>query len=52
MFENRKRPIRIHFYVDENELELITDKMSEANIQNREAYIRKMILDGVRPDRA
>ena len=46
MSEKRKRPIRIHFYVDENERDLIADKMAEANIQNREAYIRKMCLDG------
>ena len=43
---NRKRPIRMVFYLDENEQALLEQKMEEANIQNREAYIRKMILDG------
>jgi len=44
--ENRKRSIRVVFYVDECEAELIREKMAAANIRNREAYIRKMILDG------
>jgi len=44
--ENRKRKIRVVFYVDEDEAELVKEKMSAANIRNREAYIRKMILDG------
>ena len=43
---NRKRPIRIHFYVDDAELALLEQKMAAANIRNREAYIRKMCLDG------
>ena len=43
---NRKRPIRIHFYVDDMELALLEEKMAAANIRNREAYIRKMCLDG------
>ena len=44
--ENRKRSIRVVFYVDESEAELVKAKMELANIRNREAYIRKMILDG------
>ena len=44
--ENRKRNIRIVFYVDESEAKLVKQKMELANIRNREAYIRKMILDG------
>jgi len=44
--ENRKRSNRIVFYVDENEAGLIKEKMALANIRNREAYIRKMVLDG------
>ena len=43
---SRKRPIRIVFYLDEKEHALLEEKMAEARIQNREAYIRKMILDG------
>ena len=44
--KNRKRPIRVVFYLDEKEQALLEEKMAEAKIQNREAYIRKMILDG------
>ena len=43
---NRRRPIRVVFYLNESEQALMTEKMAEANIQNREAYIRKMVLDG------
>jgi len=44
--KNRRRPIRVVFYLDESEQSLLEEKMSQANIRNREAYIRKMILDG------
>ena len=44
--ENRKRNIRVVFYLDENEDDLVKEKMELAVIRNREAYIRKMILDG------
>jgi len=44
--ENRKRNIRVVFYVDEGEAGLMKEKMELANIRNREAYIRKMVLDG------
>ena len=44
--ENRKRNIRVVFYLDENEAELVTEKMAAAGIRNREAYIRKMVMDG------
>jgi len=44
--ENRKRDIRVVFYVDEGEAGLMKEKMELANIRNREAYIRKMVLDG------
>ena len=46
MTKERKRPIRIVFYLNEQEQSLLEEKMAEANIQNREAYIRKMVLDG------
>jgi len=46
MAKERKRPIRIVFYLNEQEQALLEEKMEEANIQNREAYIRKMVLDG------
>ena len=46
MAKERKRPIRIVFYLNEQEQALLEEKMAEANIQNREAYIRRMVLDG------
>ena len=47
MAENkRSRDIRIVFYVSEKERDLIDEKMQLAGIRNREAYLRKMSLDG------
>lgn len=43
---NRNRNVRIVFYVSEKERDLIEQKMQEAGIKNREAYIRKMSLGG------
>jgi hypothetical protein len=43
---NRKRNVRIVFYVTEDEQKLIEQKMRAANTGNREAYLRKMSLDG------
>jgi len=43
---NRKRDIRLVFYLTEDELQLLEEKMEAANIHNREAYLRKMALDG------
>ena len=44
--ENRKRDIRVVFYLDDGEAGLVKEKMALAGIRNREAYIRKMVLDG------
>jgi len=44
--KKRNRGIRIVFYVSEKERDLIDEKMNLASIQNREAYLRKMALDG------
>jgi len=41
-----KRPICLKFRVSETERDLIAEKMTETKIQNCEAYIRKMVLDG------
>jgi len=41
-----KRPITIKLRVSEDERDLIAKKMETANIRNREAYLRKMALDG------
>ena len=42
----RKRDNVISFRVTEDERDLITEKMAAAGIRNREAYLRKMCLDG------
>ena len=42
----RTRDIPVKFRVTEEENALIYDKMKQANIQNREAYLRKMSIDG------
>ena len=41
-----KRPICLKIRLSEAERDLIAEKMEAANIRNREAYMRKMILDG------
>ena len=44
--DERRRPIRIVFRLDESEAALLEEKIAEAGIRNREAYIRRMVLDG------
>ena len=44
--KTRKRNNRIVFYLDDGELELLNEKMATAKMRNREAYIRKMTMDG------
>ena len=46
MTKNLKRNKQQIFRVDEEELALIKEKMATANIINKEAYFRKMVLDG------
>ncbi len=43
---NRKREVQVNFRVSQKELELIEQKMSQLGTSNREAYLRKMALDG------
>ncbi|HAC0715856.1 TPA_asm: plasmid mobilization relaxosome protein MobC [Listeria monocytogenes] len=43
---NRNRNIDIKFRVTEEEKAFIEMKMKEAGIMNREAYLRKMAIDG------
>ena len=43
---NRKREVQVNFRVSPEELELIEQKMSQLGTANREAYLRKMALDG------
>jgi len=42
----RNREIVVTFRVTEQERDLIAAKMAAADIINREAYLRKMVLDG------
>ena len=42
----RKRSIQLNFRVSEEELAAIEGKMEQLAILNREAYLRKMALDG------
>ena len=41
-----KCPVCLKVRVSEAERDLIAEKMEAANIRNREAYLRKMALDG------
>ena len=42
---NRKRPIQVKFFVDENELSMIKAKMAQIGTENMSAYLRKMAID-------
>ena len=42
----RKREVQVNFRVSPEELVLIEQKMSQLGTANREAYLRKMALDG------
>ena len=42
----RTRPIRIEFYVTEQERSLIQSKMAQLGTRNMGAYLRKMAIDG------
>ena len=42
----RKRGVQLNFRVSEEELATIESKMEQLGIFNREAYLRKMALDG------
>ena len=44
--QNRTRKNRIVFCVDDDELKFIKAKMKVMCIKNREAYLRKMAIDG------
>ena len=46
MTENRKRGVLIRFRVSEHEQDLIAERMEQAGIRNREAYLRKQAIDG------
>ena len=42
----RKRVVQLNFRVSPEELALIEQKMAQLGTKNREAYLRKMALDG------
>lgn len=42
----RKREVQLNFRVSPQELAVIEEKMSQFGTKNREAYLRKMALDG------
>ena len=42
----RKRDVQLNFRVSPEELALIEHKMTQLGTKNREAYLRKMALDG------
>ena len=46
MVKKRKRNLKQEFYISADEEQLIADKMQEAGIKNKSAYLRKMALDG------
>lgn len=44
--KKRQRPIQLHFYVNDKELELIKQKMALFGTKNMSAYLRKLAIDG------
>jgi len=46
MSVNRKRKIQIIIRLTDDEHDILTQRMLDAGIQNREAYLRKMALTG------
>ena len=46
---NRKRPIQVKFFVDENELAAIRQRMAQFGTDNLSTYLRTMAMEGVFP---
>ena len=44
---NRVRKVQLNFRVTEREKQLIEDRMQEMGTTNREAYLRKIAIDGM-----
>ena len=44
--KNRQRPTQLHFYVNDQELEWIKQKMALYGTDNMSAYLRKIAIDG------
>lgn len=51
MADNRncKRPIQVKFFVDENELAVIKQRMTEFGTDNLSTYLRTMAMEGIFP---
>lgn len=47
---NRQRPIQVKFFVDEKELDMIKQNMTQSGMENMSAYLRKMAIDGYAAD--
>lgn len=47
---NRKRPIQVKFFVNENELATIKQRMAQFGTGNLSAYLREMALEGIYPN--
>jgi len=43
---NRKKPINLHFMVDEKERDMILRRMEQAGIRSMSAYLLKQAIDG------
>ena len=44
--KQRKRNIQVKFYVDEEEMNLINERVKAANVSSKGAYLRKTAIDG------
>lgn len=44
--KKRQRPTQLHFYVNDQELEWIKQKMTLFGTENMSAYLRKLAIDG------
>ena len=44
---NRQRPIQVKFFVNEQELEQIKERMAMFSTDNLSAHLRKLALEGV-----
>ena len=43
---NKTRPLRIQFHVSQEELDTIEQKRAESHITGREAFMRKLVMEG------
>jgi hypothetical protein len=50
--KKRKRGVPLCSWVSEAEYDIIRQRMEDMGPENLSAYLRKMALNGVRPDRA